>query len=88
MAQLTINVGAAPNDGTGTPIREAFTFCNSNFTELYDRVQTTPPTQPEGQGGDKAGMIAWDSTYFYVCVADYDGSAIIWQRIEFDTNPW
>ena len=35
MAQQTINVGAAPNDGTGTPLRTAFQYCNSNFSELY-----------------------------------------------------
>jgi len=35
MAQQTINVGAAINDGTGDPARTAFTKCNANFTELY-----------------------------------------------------
>ena len=35
MAQQTINVGAAPNDGTGTPLRTAFQYTNQNFTELY-----------------------------------------------------
>jgi hypothetical protein len=35
MAQQTINVGAAANDGTGTPLRTAFQYTNSNFTELY-----------------------------------------------------
>ena len=35
MAQQTINIGASPNDGTGTPLRTAFQSTNSNFTELY-----------------------------------------------------
>jgi len=35
MAQQTINVGSAPDDGTGDPARTAFTKCNANFTELY-----------------------------------------------------
>jgi filamentous hemagglutinin len=35
MAQEIINVGTAPNDGQGDPIREAFTKCNDNFTELF-----------------------------------------------------
>lgn len=35
MAQQTINVGASANDGTGSPLRTAFQFTNSNFTELY-----------------------------------------------------
>ena len=35
MSQQTINVGASANDGTGTPLRTAFQYTNSNFTELY-----------------------------------------------------
>jgi hypothetical protein len=36
MSQIIIDVGANPNDGTGDPLRVAFTDINSNFTELYD----------------------------------------------------
>ena len=35
MAQQIIDVGAAPNDGEGDPIRTAFIKTNDNFTELY-----------------------------------------------------
>jgi len=35
MAQQVINIGSAPNDGTGDPLRTAFDKCNDNFTELY-----------------------------------------------------
>jgi hypothetical protein len=35
MAQQTINIGAAPNDGTGTPLRTSFDYTNQNFTEIY-----------------------------------------------------
>lgn len=35
MAKQTIGIGAAPNDGTGDPIRDAFDKVNDNFTELY-----------------------------------------------------
>ena len=35
MAQQIIDVGAAPDDGNGDPLRTAFQKCNSNFTELY-----------------------------------------------------
>ena len=88
MAQEIINIGTAPNDGQGTPISTAFTFCNSNFTELYNRVQSSAPLSSTGATGDQAGMIAWDSTYLYICVADYEGSTTIWQRVAFDTTPW
>jgi len=35
MTQQVINIGAAPNDGLGDPLRTAFTKTNANFTELY-----------------------------------------------------
>jgi hypothetical protein len=35
MTQQTINVGTAPNDGTGDTLKTSFTKCNANFTELY-----------------------------------------------------
>lgn len=35
MAQQNINIGAQANDGTGTPLRDAFDMINDNFTELY-----------------------------------------------------
>lgn len=35
MSQQTINIGSAPNDGTGDPLRDAFDKANDNFTELY-----------------------------------------------------
>ena len=88
MALQVINVGVAPNDGTGDSIRTSFIKCNDNFAELYSRVQTTPPTSPVGTAGDFAGMIAYDETYLYVCIGNYDGDTFIWQRVVFDTAPW
>ena len=35
MAQQTIGIGSAANDGTGDPLRTAFNKINDNFTELY-----------------------------------------------------
>jgi hypothetical protein len=37
MSQQVINIGASANDGTGDPLRTAFTKCNQNFAELYAR---------------------------------------------------
>ena len=37
MSQLVINIGGSANDGTGDPLRTAFTKCNQNFAELYAR---------------------------------------------------
>jgi hypothetical protein len=38
------------------------------------------PVHSTGTLGDKRGMIAWDTGFFYVCTADYDGSTNIWKR--------
>lgn len=35
MAKQTINIGTNANDGTGDPLRTAFTKINENFAELY-----------------------------------------------------
>jgi len=41
LSQQVIKVGAAPGDGTGDPLRTAFTRVNANFTELYGSVAQT-----------------------------------------------
>lgn len=35
MARQVVNVGSSPNDGTGTPLRDAMVIINDNFLELY-----------------------------------------------------
>lgn len=40
MAQQVINIGAAPNDGQGTPLRNSFDITNQNFTENYGSIGT------------------------------------------------
>jgi len=35
MAKQTIGIGTTANDGTGDPLRTAFTKSNENFTEVY-----------------------------------------------------
>ena len=67
MALEVIQVGSAPNDGTGDPLRTAYIKCNTNFAEIYSRAQTTPPSTLIGSAGDVAGMYAYDSSFFYYC---------------------
>ena len=40
MTRQVINVGSAPNDGTGDGLRDAYIKCNENFEELYDTSLT------------------------------------------------
>jgi hypothetical protein len=41
MAKQTISIGTTANDGTGDPLRTAFTKVNENFTEVYDTAQSS-----------------------------------------------
>ena len=85
MAQQVINVGTSPNDGLGDPIRTAYQKCNTNFSELFSRVQVGIPSTMTGTIGDTAGMLAFDSTNLYVCIANYDGSTDIWRTVALTT---
>jgi hypothetical protein len=42
MAQQVIGIGAAPDDGTGDPLRTGGQKINANFTELYEATLTSP----------------------------------------------
>ncbi|CAB4137637.1 hypothetical protein UFOVP328_45 [uncultured Caudovirales phage] len=86
MTQQIINVGAAPNDGLGDPIRTAYIKCNDNFSELYSRVQTDPPAALTGSIGDLAGMVAYDSNFYYYCFQDFDGTSVIWNKVPNAAN--
>jgi len=81
MSQQIINVGTAPNDGLGTPIRTAFQYTNNNFTQLFSLPNPTPPSTLVGKAGDVPGMYAFSSAYFYYCFGTYDGTTIIWAQI-------
>ena len=41
MAQQVINIGTAPNDGLGDPLRTAFGKTNNNFTQLFSTAGIT-----------------------------------------------
>jgi len=59
MAKQTINIGTAANDGTGDPLRSAFTKVNSNFTELYEHdANNVLP----GQTGNSGKYLTTDGT--------------------------
>lgn len=39
MSRQEINIGLAPNDGTGDPLRTSFIKVNENFSELYSQLE-------------------------------------------------
>lgn len=43
MTQQIINIGSAPNDGTGDQLRTSFDKCNLNFTEIYQGLVESLP---------------------------------------------
>lgn len=86
MAREVINVGSAPNDGTGDPLRTAYIKCNNNFGELYSRIQFNAPLTLVGSPGDLAGTIAVTPNFLYYCFQDYDGSSVIWAQLA-DVQP-
>lgn len=50
MAQQIINIGTAPNDGSGDPLRSAIIKINENFSEVY-------VAEPLGVGAAAAGSV-------------------------------
>lgn len=86
MSQQIINVGTAPNDGTGTPIQTAFQYTNNNFTQLFSLPNPVPPATLIGKAGDVPGMYAYSTNYFYYCFGTYDGVSTIWAQIAQISN--
>lgn len=58
MARQVVNVGSSPNDGTGTPLRDAMVIINDNFLELY----TNPVVNTKITVGNSSVNVAVNST--------------------------
>lgn len=52
------------------------------------QLTTTTPTTSIGAAGDRAGQIAVDSSYIYVCTGSYDGVSNIWKRVALTGGSW
>lgn len=57
---------------------------------LYDEQKSAiaasyAPTTPVGSAGDTIGMISYNSSYIYICTANYDGVTQIWRRASITT---
>ena len=51
-----------------------------NRSKIAGQVVTRTPTGI-GQRGDKKGTVCVDSSHYYICTGDYDGSTVIWQTV-------
>tara|TARA_Y100000022_G_C13032135_1_gene276068 strand:- start:75 stop:422 length:348 start_codon:yes stop_codon:yes gene_type:complete len=67
------------DDTKGYPVVSA----SGAFRQVATKQAT--PSSSTGAAGNKAGMIAWDTNYIYVCTADHDGSTAIWKRVALTT---
>lgn len=68
------------NGGTDIHVADLSRARDFVHSEQFRIVQRTPAAG--GRAGDKAGMIAVDDNYIYVCTGDFDaGSSLIWKRI-------
>ena len=90
MAKQVIGIGSAANDGSGDPLRTAFTKSNENFTELYDDVAALQGSAltaaslvrsklSESCNGGSGQVIAFTSQFvsvFALQIIDYDGIGI------------
>lgn len=70
------------------------TILNSDGTNFiinpasYLKAKTGVPANPQGASGDHKNDIKYDSTHLYVCVADHDGTSVIWKRVAWDNDTW
>lgn len=58
MTQQIIDVGSTANDGTGDPIRTAFTKTNDNFTELYNATTVSVTGNVSGGNIVSSGVVS------------------------------
>jgi len=48
-------------------------------------MKQATPSSSVGSAGDVQGMVAWDSSYIYICTGSHNGSSAIWKRIALTT---
>ena len=75
--ELYVTTAGSVNQTLGLVVDSKLTV--KTFGRL--QVNAIIPATNKGTTGDKAGMIAVDTTHLYVCIADYTtGSPTIWTK--------
>lgn len=84
MAQQIINIGSAPNDGTGDPLRNAFVKVNENFNDLYLKEPLSTRTVVSGTSSilsdgssDNVSIVAFKS----YALLSIETSSAAWVRL-------
>lgn len=60
----------------------------SKFQTANEIGSATVPVSSKGVAGDRQGLVAFDSNYFYYCTGSYDGTADVWKRVSWDQSSW
>lgn len=80
---------ASPNVLGGIKIGNGLSVNQDGVLTISLGLATSVPETSKGQLGDVLGMFAVDTSYFYVCTADYtDGEADIWKRTQHTAGTW
>jgi hypothetical protein len=72
MAQQTLNLGTAPNDGTGDSIRDGGDKINDNFSELYTAGEYVATSRDSGSALTLASLTAANVTSISLPAGDWD----------------
>jgi len=78
LGDITLN-GLLAGFGQGLGINDDVQHAKVTVDKLRLYNDSTPVTSI-GAAGDQKGMVAWDSSYIYICTANYDGITNIWKR--------
>jgi len=79
---LTVDALAGRGSNTELDIQSGTTLFVKSGAKF--RLRADAPASLVGEAGDKAGMVAVDPNYIYVCTSSYDGTTVIWKRASYD----
>lgn len=85
MARQDINIGGAPNDGSGDPLRVAFGKTNANFIEVYDTLETAVSLKSRDDLTESTGIIS-DGASQDLDITGYKGYMLY--KIEASEAAW
>lgn len=74
MAKQTVNIGTTANDGTGDPLRTAFTKLNQNFDEVYGNNFVTQEMLNDDTIGADELKVTGNGTAGQLLSSDGDGT--------------